>query len=331
LIGFAILTFVVVVLLGYIVVTTFYFLNRTWVAPIAISSNDEHVIALQSQLAAQLNERERLAGDLEQAERAIVAEQSFHLQFVKAIQKDLQGRKLALGRAQQLSHAAAATRREIRTTNGDYSASTFTRMNEDYEAGMIDRMAMLAGKFQLAQISTANLTLAERQAEFDQRAAELAVQTQSLDAILADKTATAALSYDVLMIAREYEASKLALARELSTRERLITSLGRQDKIIDGLNQSAYLRAIADGATVALVPYTNLGNVTKGTALYGCRLDMLGCHQVGTVLEVLPGEVQVRNPARDELVRGRMLSMQMSEPDAAQDKVLFAGGPPLGF
>jgi hypothetical protein len=156
LIGFAILTFVVVVLLGYIVVTTFYFLNRTWVAPIAISSNDEHVIALQSQLAAQLNERERLAGDLEQAERAIVAEQSFHLQFVKAIQKDLQGRKLALGRAQQLSHAAAATRREIRTTNGDYSASTFTRMNEDYEAGMIDRMAMLAGKFQLAQISTAN-------------------------------------------------------------------------------------------------------------------------------------------------------------------------------
>lgn len=331
LVGFGILTLVVFVLLGYIAVTAFYFFNRTWVAPIVISASDENVVALQSQLAAQENQRANLVGELQQAERAIAAEQLFHLQFVKAIKKDLAGRRIALDRAKQLSQAAATTREEIRTTNADYSQSTVARMGDDFAAGMIDRDAMLAGKVQLAQISTANLSLAERQNEFDERAAELAVQTQSLDAILANKSATAALSYDVLRIARDYEASKLALARELGNRDRLKASIERQDQIIAGLNRSSYLRAIADHATVALVPYANLGNVKKGTPLYGCRLKMMICRQVGTVLEVLPGEVQVRHPSRDMIVRGRMVEMQLSEPDAAQDMVLFAGGAPLGI
>jgi hypothetical protein len=329
--GLSMLTVVIVVLIGYIGVTAFYFFSRTWVAPVAISANDEHVVALQSSLATQLNERARLAGELEQAERAVASEQSFQLQFIKAVQKDLDGRRKALGRAKQLSNAAASTRNEIRDTNGEYSESTFARMNADYAAGMIDRQAMLSGKYVLSQISAANLTLAERQAEFDQRAADLAVQAQSLDAILANTETTTPLSYDILAIARDYEASKLALARELGDRERLKASIGRQDKIIDGINQSAYLRAIADGATVALVPYANLGNVKRGTALYSCKLDMLWCHQVGRVIDVLPGEVQVTHPSRDLLLRGRMIEMQMSEPSAAQDTLLFAGGPPLGI
>jgi hypothetical protein len=329
--GLVILTVVVGVLVGYIAITAFYFFSRTWVAPIAISPNDEQVIALRSQLAAQVNERARLAGELEQAERAVAAEQSFQLQFMKAIEKDLRGRKVALGRARELSNTAAATRHEIRATNGDYSTATVARMAEEYAAGMIDRQEMLAGKFQLAQISAANLTLAERQAEFDQRAADLAAQTQSLDAVLADKTSTAALSYDVLTIARQYEDSKLALAREISNRERLKGSLARQDVIIAGLQQSAYLRAITDRATVALVPYSNLGNAGKGTPLYSCRLEMLFCHEVGKVIEVLPGEVQVRHPTRDTMFRGRMIEMHLTDPAAAEEMLLFAGGPPLGF
>lgn len=329
--GLAILTVVVAVLVGYIAITAFYFFSRTWVAPIAISPNDAQVVALQSQLAAQVNERARLAGELEQAERAIAAEQSFQRQFMRAIEKDLRGREVALARARALSQAAAATRDEIRATNGDYSTTTVARMAEEYAAGMIDRQEMLAGKFQLAQISAANLTLAERQADFDQRAADLAAQTQALDAVLADKTATAALSHDVLVIAREYDASKLALARDVSDRERLKASVARQDAIIAGLEQSAYLRAIADRATVALVPYTNLGNAHKGTRLYSCKLEMVFCHEVGKVLEVLPGEVQVRHPTRDTVVRGRMIEMHLTEPVAAEEMLLFAGGPPLGF
>lgn len=331
LLGFGILTVIVAVLIGYIGTSTFYFLNKSWVTPVALSANDEKVVGLQSQLAGQLNEREKLVAELEQSERAIKAEQAFQLQFAKAIKHDLDGRRQALDRVKQLAQSAAVTRHEIRTTNGDYSSSTVSKMENEYSAGLIDRDSMLAGKFQLAQISSANLSLAERQADFDQRAAELRAQTQSLDALLGDKAATSALSYDVLKIARDYETSKLALAQQMSNRERLKSSIQRQDQIINGVNQSAYMRAVANGATVALVPYTNLKNVSKGSPLYACKLNMVWCRQVGKVLDVLPGEVLVKQPHRESMVRGKMIEMQMTEPNAAQEEVLFVGGKPLGI
>jgi hypothetical protein len=331
LLGFGILTVIVAVLVGYIGTTAFYFFNHSWITPVALSPNDEKVVALQGQLAAQLNERERLAGELDQADRSIIAEQTFQLQFAKAIKKDLEGRRMALGRVKQLAQTAAVTRQEIRNTNGDYSASQVAKMGDEYKAGLIDRNSMMAGKFQLAQISTANLSLAERQVEFDQRAAELASETDSLDALLSNKSNTAALSYDVLKIARDYETSKLSLAKETGNRERLKSSLERQDTIIEGIKQSAFLRAAENGATVALVPYSNMKNVTKGAPLYACKLDMIMCRQVGTVRDVLPGEVNVKHPNRDTMLRGRMIEMQMTDGGAAQNDVLFAGSKPFGF
>jgi hypothetical protein len=331
LLGFGILTVIVVVLLGYIGTTAFYFLNRSWVTPVAISPNDEKVVALQGQLAAQLNVRAQLVGELEQSERALKAEQAFQLQFARAIKKDLEARRRALGRVKQLAYAAAATRDEIRAAGDEFSSSSASKMEQDYKARLVDFDQVLAGKFQLAQITSAKLSLAERQADFDQRAAELAAQTGSLDAILEDKTLTSALSYDVLKIARDYEASKLAYAKELDNRKRLTESIARQDQIIDGINQSAYLRALADGAAVALVPYDNLANVGKDTPLYACRFQMVLCRSVGKVREVLPGEVQVKHPTRDNILRGRMVVMEMTEQEAAQREVLFVGGRPLGI
>jgi len=331
LLGFGILSLIVFVLVGYIATTAFYFLNRTWVTPIAISPNDEKIVTLQSQLAAQMNEREALVAELEQAERNIIAEQEFQKEFAKAIKRDLQGRRAALQSAQRLAQKAAATRAQISVTNGEYSQQAEKRMGDEFAAGMIDRDAMLQGKYQLAQITSANLSLAERQAEFDQRAAELAVQAQSLDAILANKSDKAALSYEVLEIARDYEASKLVLASALDTRKRVTESIQRQDKIIEGIKQSAYLRALEDSATVALVPYANLGNAKEGSPLYKCKLDMVFCRKVGRVIEVLPGEVEVRHPTRDAVLRGRMIVMETTEQNAAEATVLFAGSEPFGF
>jgi hypothetical protein len=88
---------------------------------------------------------------------------------------------------------------------------------------------------------------------------------------------------------------------------------------------------MADNATVALVPYANLDNIEKGTPLYACRLEMVLCREVGKVLEILPGEVAVKHPNRDSMLRGRMIEMQMTDAAAAENEVLFAGGRPLGI
>ena len=329
LLGFAILTIIVVVLIGYIAQTTFFYLSDSWICPMAIAPTDEKVVSLQAELAERENARDRTAGDLADAERAIAVQQQFQAEFQKAIQSDLDGRKAALEKMHELAAAAASTRASIRHTNSSYAAASQRRMQQEYAAGLIDRQAMLAGKYELAQISSSNLSLAERQADFETRAADLEAQTRSLEALLANTTSDEPMSYDVLKIKQEYEQSRLETQKALELRDTLKASLARETKLVDSIQHSAYLRAIADHAQVAFVPYGNLHTISAGTSLYRCRLGMIICHEVGTVLEILPGEVSFKHPHRDKMLRGQMVELKLEDGADATDDVLFVGGRPL--
>jgi len=328
LLGFAILTIIVVVLVGYIATTAFYYMSSSWAAPVAISASDEKVVALKAQLAEQQNSHDRLVAELDDTDRAIAAEQDFQSEFARAIQSDLKGRQAALERVRQLASKAQSTRVQIRDASAQYAKDHASTISKEYDAGLIDRSAALSGKYQVAQIQASNLSLAERQAEFEQRAAQLANETRALDALLGGKT-DVALSYDVLKIKRDYDTSKLALARTTQQRKLLQQSLVRQREILKNLQDSALLRVIADKATVAQVPYENLKSVGVGTRVIACRLQMLWCHDVGKVRAVLPGEVTFQHPHRGTAVRGQLVELDLSEPDAAAKNVLFLGGAPL--
>ncbi|MBA2543915.1 MAG: hypothetical protein H0V17_30005 [Deltaproteobacteria bacterium] len=331
LLGFAILTIIVIVLVGYIANSAFFYMSSSWVVPMQVAATDEKVVALQAQLSEQQNTRDRLADELNQAERSIAMQQSFQLEFAKAIKMDLDGRKAALGRVRELANNAASTRRQIKSQNSAYAGSARKRMALEYQAGLIDRNAMLSGGVQLAQLTSSNLTLAERQAEFETRAAELEATTKSLDAILSNVDGDSALSYEVLRIKQEYAASRLDLAKSIEARNTIKSSLGRQDKIVSSLKKSSYLRAVEDGAAVAFVPFSNLSNADKGTDVYACKVGMVFCYHVGEIIDVLPGEVQFKHPQRDKMLRGQMIEMKLDDDDddAAAGDVLFVGGKPL--
>jgi hypothetical protein len=331
LLGFAILTIIVIVLVGYIAQTTFFYLSSSWIVPMTVSPTDDKVIALESQLTERQNVRDRIAADLADAERAIAVQQAFQAEFEKAIRSDLADRKAAFARMHELAAAAASTRVAIRRSNTAFAASSQRRMGQEYAAGLIDRQAMLSGKFQLAQIAGSNLSLAERQADYETKAADLEAQTRSLEALLANARSDAPMSYDVLKIKEEYDRSALESEKALGLRDALRSSLAREDQMVAQLQHTSYLRALADHAQVAFVPYGNLGGIEKGTSLYGCRLGMIACHRVGTVMEVLPGEVQFKHPHRDKELRGQMVELSLDDGAAATDDVLFVGGRPLLF
>lgn len=329
LLGFIILTIIVIALVGYLVTTAFFYMSDSWIVPMAISPTDEKVVSLQSQLSERQTNRDRIAADLDQAERAIAVQQEFQAQFARAIKSDLEGRKAALARMYELASAAASTRAQIKKSNSAYATASQKRMAEEWRAGLIDRDSMLNGKFQIAQISSSNLNLAERQAEYETRAADLESQTRSLEALLSDAATEGTLSYDVLRIKQEYEASRLETQRAIENRDMLRAALAREDKLLAALTQSSYLKAMADDAHVAFVPYSNLKNVKKGEPLYGCALTMVFCKKVGTVLEVLPGEVVSKHPNRDKMLRGQMVEIKLESGSSATDDVLFVGGRPL--
>jgi hypothetical protein len=327
--GFVILTIIVVVLIGYLVTTAFFYMSDSWIVPMAISPTDEKVVSLQAQYAERQTTRDRTAAELDQAERAIAVQQEFQLEFAKAIKSDLEGRKAALARMYELASVAASTRAQIKRSNSAYASQQQKRMAEEWRAGLIDRDAMINGKFQIAQISGSNLSLAERQAEYETRAADLDAQTRSLEALLSSSETEDALSYDVLKIKQEYEASRLETQRAIQNRDMLKSALEREDKLLDSLKKSSYLKAIADEAHVAFVPYGNLKHVKKGEPVYGCHLTMVFCGKVGTVVDVLPGEVQFKHPTRDKMLRGQMVELKLEDEEDATDDVLFVGGRPL--
>jgi hypothetical protein len=331
LLGFGILTIIVFILVGYIATTTFFYMSDRWIVPQALSSTDDKVLALEGELAERQNQRDQLGAMLDDAERQIDVQQQFQAEFAKAIASDLDDRRSALAKMHELATNAASTRVQIRKSNTAFASASQARMAQEYQAGLIDRTAMLSGKFQLAQITSSNLSLAERQTEYETRAADLEAQTRSLEALLAHKASGVPMTYDVLKIKQEYEASRLATQKAIETRDTLKTALGRQDKLVDTLQHTSYLRAMNDHAQVAFVPYDNLGKISKGAELYGCKLGMIFCHKVGNVVEVLPGEVQFKHPQRDKMLRGQMVELKLADAAAATDDVLFVGGRPLLF
>jgi hypothetical protein len=158
--------------------------------------------------------------------------------------------------------------------------------------------------------------------------AELATQ-ESHRARLAGELGDLDKSIAALGTKRDDAAAKQELAKVTTARKSAQAALERQDEIIHGIQQSAYLRATSEKQTTALVPYENLKGVKPGTKVYGCAFQMVWCRQVGSVLEVLPGEITFKHPKRDATMRGQLVQLQMVVPEAASSSVLFLGGAPF--
>lgn len=329
LMGFAILSIIVLVLAGYIATSAFYFVSDSWIQPMVVSPSDEKVLSLNSQIADQANVRDKIAVDLAHTERYIAVQQEFQAEFAKAIRSDLGDRKAALGRLRALADDYRGARTKIEKSNRAYAQASSKQMANEYKAGLIDRGGMLNGRYQLAQITSSNLSLAEREADYETRAAALATEARALDAILHKKGGDQALSYDVLRIKQEYELSQLETTKAVASRDALKDSLARQDAILSSLRQSPYLLAASGQAHVAFVPYDNLDNVEVGAPVYRCALGMIFCRNVGKAIELMSGEVTFKHPQRDQSLRGQMLILELEDGAAAHEDVLFIGGRPL--
>ncbi len=331
LIGFAILSIIVVVLVGYIATSAFYFVSDSWIQPMVVSPTDERVLQLKSDLAEQATVRDKIAVDLQHTDRFIAAQQDFQAEFVKAVKADLAERKSSLGRVSALARQYRGERSRIRSSNDAYAQASKQEISKEYDARLMKRDDMLNGAYQLGQIANSNLSLAERQSEFENRAAALGKESAALENVLSKKQSAGVLSYEVLKIKRDYDTSRLETAKATEERKALQDSLERRDAILNSIRQSPQLRAAERKADVAFVPYSNFEGLVVGTPVYACAFDMVVCHEAGKVQAILPGEVTLKHPNREKILRGQMIELALDDADAAEENVLFVGRKPLLF
>jgi hypothetical protein len=331
--GLSILTVIVVLLLGFIASTIFYLFSTTWIMPNTIMRGDVKAVAMATELAARQNERDALAAQLQQAESTVAMNQRFQLAFIHSVKADLERRKGELAKLNALSATAQSTTGAVRGTMNSYAAQNEKFLDAELAAGLVRGDQRAAGNFESAQVKAQSIGMAEQQAVIEIAADDMARETASLDAVLDDSKDHEGLAYDILKIEQQYMQSKQMLADATAVRDQLKASVAREDQLIEVLKSSVYVRALADKAMIAYVPYDNLPNAKPGTPLYSCKLGFVVCHRVGKVLEVLPGEVQFTHPHRDKQMRGQAveLELQDGELDAVQDDTLFVGGKPFLF
>jgi hypothetical protein len=128
---------------------------------------------------------------------------------------------------------------------------------------------------------------------------------------------------------RDLESHRRARARLIARDDTARASLTERKQQLAELKSSPYLRAATGGAVMALAPYGNLDEIAIGTPVHACRFQMVWCRRVGSVVDVLRGEITFQHPYRSRQLRGRMVELRVDDRTAAQADVLFVNGAPL--
>lgn len=345
-IGFVVLTAILLGLASYIGVNLFYMVNSSWLAPTVVSPTDERVLQLNAQLAQQTSLREKLAADradlnarLLDADRTIAMQEGFQRNFELAVEADLNARRAELLRLQRLSMEYINAKQEIQRSNDAYAGMSREQLAELKGAHLVEDEHLVNVNFQLSQITHSNLSLEEKQVALDTKTAQLQHEIGALHAAKSQTQRSAGSgeqpSYDALRIQQEYTKSFLEVQKAKDTSVALKQSiaaidaaLARYDRMLKTIQDSPYIKATEHHLTVAFVPYENLKNVPADAPVYGCRLNMLFCHQVGRVTAVLEGEVSIKHPLHNQAERGQMVQIEV-EDASARERVLFAGRAPL--
>ena len=343
LMGFAILGAILFGLASFIATNLFYIFNESWVTPMELSSTDPRVLQLTAQYSAQkaardavATQRLELSARLSDAQRIAVSEGSFQRAFDEAMKADLADRSGELASLRNLIADLRHTRRHVTAANREYTGISKDTLKQEFAAGLIDKDARVKGGYELAEIASANLALHEKDVEIDARVTDLKRQVASLES--AGTHGGGGMTYEVLHMQHEYEQSLLASQKAEDDAGAITKSLAMLDQTLAEYDaqlariaRAPYAMAADKSVNTAFVPYDNVGAVEVGDKVYGCAASFLWCHPVGTVAEVLDGEIIGKHPLHNRDLRGVIVRLALSDPKAIAKPVLHLRHAPLGI
>jgi len=106
--------------------------------------------------------------------------------------------------------------------------------------------------------------------------------------------------------------------------------LAKIDEIEGQLKARPLFQAIEKSMDIAFVPYTQLEGVERGGTVYDCVWGLFACREVGTVTEVVPGEVILPDPWGNQ-ARGQYAVLELQDHTAAKSKTLRIRPPSGGY
>jgi len=328
---FAIVTLYVVLggVLAYGFVMGFYALDTSWAAPVILSPVDDKSLDFTEKLVTSRQTLEELNVDKKRLEEG-VAEMSKHKAALLALEPELQA---AIVRERKHNQATGPQLLELDRQKQSDNLKTQVILTQVKEVEASIDKDLAAGLITKGDAAAQRTALNQAQNTYtDSKIGEVLLT----DSIL-EKTTTDTKSLDVLDKQAELisEIAQLDIAIGVAQKQ-----LHEESQQIDRLRQALatakqspyYLTASGDNTVFfAFVPYDNRNNVSSGSSVYDCYLNMVVCKKVGTVKQVFAGEEHAIHPIFRTDMRGFLIQMQLDHPESAKSKTVFLRRKPLFF
>ncbi len=203
-------------------------------------------------------------------------------------------------------------------------------LDKNVAAGLVGRAeyvreSMALSQLRLALVDTTRSQLATRLQLSQTRRARRALKTSEgtvpgplMPEMIAQRSQSVHLELELLKLKAEQRALS-------ARRAAVVQEVDTIDELTAEVRARPAFRAVAEHLDLAFVPYTQLEGVTAGAKVHQCTWGLFNCKEVGTVSELLPGEVALTDPWGAP-ARGQYAILQLADGAAAREKVLRVRG-----
>jgi hypothetical protein len=328
---FAIVTLYIVLggVLAYGFVMGFYAVNTSWAAPVILSPADDKSLDFTEKLVTTRQTLEDLNVDVKRLNDGI-NEMTKHRASLLALEPELQ---TAIAREKKHNQATGPELLDLDKQKQADNLKTQALMAQVKEVEATINKDLAAGLITKGDAATQQAALNQAESSYtDSKISEVLLTDDVLE-----KTTTDTKSLDVLDKQAELisEIAQLDIAVAVAQKQ-----LYEETRQVDRLKQALataketpyYLSVSGDSAIYfAFVPYDNQSNVSVGTPVYDCYLNMIACKKVGTVKQIFSGEEHATHPIFRTDIRGFLIQMQLDHPESAKSKTVFLNRKPLLF
>jgi hypothetical protein len=328
---FAIVTLYVVLggVLAYGFVMGFYALNTSWAAPVILSPTDDKSLDFTEKLVTSRQTLEDLNVDKKRLEGS-VDEMNRHRAALLALEPEL---RAAIIREKKHNQATGPQLLELDKQKQADNVKTQAVMAQVREVEAAIDKDLGAGLITKGDAATQRAALNQAQSSYtDSKISEVLLTDSVLEKTTADTKSMDVLDKQAELIS---EIAQLDIAISVAQKQihEETQQIDRLKQALTTAKETPYYLIVSGDSTVyfAFVPYDNQSNVSAGTAVYDCYLNMVACKKVGTVKQIFAGEQHATHPIFKTDIRGFLIQMQLEHPESAKSKTVFLNRKPLFF
>lgn len=319
----------------YFVTMGLYTVNRSWAAPMILSKATPRVMSTSAEafrarqgLSALEVEIAALTNGLSLLEKEEASLSVLHQRFETAVTAEAKAAAAIAGRLGSLQGAKRADDAKA-TKLASANASIERSIEAELAAGLITQEAAARARAQVVTMESAVTAGKLSTVALDQQVQEIKGGVSTLNGMATSTKALETLAR-IAALDRQLAETRIQLQKgrsELANKTREADSLR---SLLATVEETPFFR-IAQGqaSQFAFVPYENESAAKVGQSVYSCWAKVLLCSKVGSVKWVGAVEEKGFHPIFQRDIRGFMIQLDLTDPQAAKDQVLFLGSGPL--